>query len=42
MRAIIIGATGLVGNLILHELIRDKDFTEVRIFVRRVIRYYRS
>ncbi len=35
MRAIVIGASGLVGNLILKELLDDKDFSEVRIFVRR-------
>jgi uncharacterized protein YbjT (DUF2867 family) len=35
MRAIIIGATGLVGNLVLNELLSDGDFSEVRIFVRR-------
>jgi uncharacterized protein YbjT (DUF2867 family) len=35
MKAIIIGATGLVGNLILKEILNDKDFSEVRIFVRR-------
>jgi uncharacterized protein YbjT (DUF2867 family) len=35
MRAIIIGATGLVGNLILKGILNDKDFSEVRIFVRR-------
>lgn len=35
MKAIVIGATGLVGNLILKELLRDNDFQEVRIFVRR-------
>jgi uncharacterized protein YbjT (DUF2867 family) len=34
MRAIIIGATGLVGNLILKEVLKDNDFSEVRIFVR--------
>jgi uncharacterized protein YbjT (DUF2867 family) len=34
MRAIIIGATGLVGNLILKEVLIDNDFSEVRIFVR--------
>jgi uncharacterized protein YbjT (DUF2867 family) len=34
MRAIILGATGLVGNLILNEVLNDKDFSEVRIFVR--------
>ena len=35
MKAIIIGATGLVGNLILNEILNDSQFTEVRIFVRR-------
>lgn len=35
MKAIVIGATGLVGNLILKELLSDDDFSEVCIFVRR-------
>ena len=35
MKAIIIGATGLVGNLILQEVLSDNDFSEVRIFVRK-------
>lgn len=35
MKAIIIGATGLVGNLILEEVLEDNEFSEVRIFVRR-------
>jgi len=35
MKAIIIGATGLVGNLILEEVLSDNAFTEVRIFVRK-------
>jgi uncharacterized protein YbjT (DUF2867 family) len=35
MRAIIIGATGLVGNLILQEVLNDDNFSEVRIFVRK-------
>lgn len=34
MKAIIIGATGLVGDLILKEVLKDDDFSEVRIFVR--------
>jgi uncharacterized protein YbjT (DUF2867 family) len=34
MKAIILGATGLVGNLILKEVLNDNDFSEVRIFVR--------
>jgi uncharacterized protein YbjT (DUF2867 family) len=37
MKAIVIGATGLVGNLILHEVLNDIDFSEVRIFVRKPI-----
>jgi uncharacterized protein YbjT (DUF2867 family) len=35
MKAIIIGATGLVGNLILDEILNDDKFSEVRIFVRK-------
>jgi uncharacterized protein YbjT (DUF2867 family) len=35
MKAIIIGATGLVGNLILNEVLNDNDFSKVRIFVRK-------
>jgi uncharacterized protein YbjT (DUF2867 family) len=35
MRAIVIGATGLVGNLILQEILNDVGFSEVRIFIRR-------
>jgi uncharacterized protein YbjT (DUF2867 family) len=35
MKAIVIGATGLVGNLILKDILNDRDFSEVRIFVRR-------
>lgn len=35
MKAIVIGASGLVGNLILKELLNDNDFSEVRIFVRK-------
>jgi uncharacterized protein YbjT (DUF2867 family) len=35
MKAIVIGATGLVGNLILKEVLNDNNFSEVRIFVRR-------
>jgi uncharacterized protein YbjT (DUF2867 family) len=34
MKAIVIGATGLVGNLILKEVLNDNSFSEVRIFVR--------
>ncbi len=35
MKAIIIGATGLVGNHILKEVLSDNDFSEVRIFIRK-------
>jgi uncharacterized protein YbjT (DUF2867 family) len=35
MKAIVIGATGLVGNFILKEILNDNDFSEVRIFVRK-------
>ena len=35
MKAIVIGASGLVGNLILKEVLNDNDFSEVRIFVRK-------
>jgi uncharacterized protein YbjT (DUF2867 family) len=35
MRAIVIGATGLVGGLILKEILADDFFSEVRIFVRK-------
>lgn len=34
MKAIVIGATGLVGGLILKEILNDNYFSEVRIFVR--------
>jgi uncharacterized protein YbjT (DUF2867 family) len=35
MKAVIIGATGLVGRQILKEVLNDPDFSEVRIFVRK-------
>ena len=35
MKAIIIGASGLVGSLILKEVLNDSDFSEVRIIVRK-------
>jgi uncharacterized protein YbjT (DUF2867 family) len=35
MKAILIGATGLVGNLILNEILHDNEYSEVRIFVRK-------
>jgi uncharacterized protein YbjT (DUF2867 family) len=35
MKAIVIGATGLVGDLILKEVLNDNDFSEVKIFVRK-------
>jgi uncharacterized protein YbjT (DUF2867 family) len=33
--AIVFGATGLVGNLLLEELIKTGNYTSIRIFVRR-------
>ena len=33
--AIIVGATGLTGSNLLHQLLQDKDFTTVKVFVRR-------
>ena len=35
MKAILIGATGLVGSHILNELLNDTLYDEVKIFVRR-------
>jgi uncharacterized protein YbjT (DUF2867 family) len=35
MKAIVIGATGLVGSLILKEILSEGSFSEVRIFVRK-------
>lgn len=35
MKAIIVGATGLVGNLILKYVLEDPQFSEVRVFVRK-------
>jgi len=32
--ALVFGATGLVGNLILEELVGNKSYSEIRIFVR--------
>lgn len=38
MKAIVIGATGLVGNLIVQEVLNDNNFSEVRVFVRKTTR----
>lgn len=35
MKAILIGATGLVGNALLEQMINDARFSSVEIFVRR-------
>lgn len=35
MKALIIGATGATGKDLLHQLLEDKDFDEVIIFVRK-------
>jgi uncharacterized protein YbjT (DUF2867 family) len=34
---VIVGATGLIGNALLHELIKETKVSEIRIFVRRKI-----
>lgn len=36
-KVVILGATGLIGNALLHELIQDTRVSEIRIFVRRKI-----
>jgi uncharacterized protein YbjT (DUF2867 family) len=35
LTAVIIGATGLTGNLVVEELLKDDDFTTVRVLARR-------
>lgn len=37
LTAVVIGATGLTGNLVLNELLKDSKFKTVRILVRRNI-----
>ena len=34
---VLVGATGLIGNALLHELIQEPKVSEIRIFVRRNI-----
>jgi uncharacterized protein YbjT (DUF2867 family) len=34
---VIVGATGLIGNALLHELIKETKVSEIRIFVRRTL-----
>jgi uncharacterized protein YbjT (DUF2867 family) len=34
-KVVIIGATGLIGNALLHDLIQETKVSEIRIFVRR-------
>ena len=36
-KAVIIGASGMIGNYLLHEILEDDHFTMVRILVRRKI-----
>ncbi len=36
--AVIIGATGLTGNLLVEELLKDADFKTIRILVRRLVK----
>ncbi len=38
LTAVIIGATGLTGNLVLDELLKDNDFKTVRILARRNVK----
>lgn len=35
MKAIVLGATGLVGNSLVEQLIKDKSFSKIRLFTRR-------
>ena len=35
LTAVVLGATGLTGSLLLQELLKDKDYKTVRILVRR-------
>lgn len=37
MKAIVIGATGATGEFLVNELLEDKDYTTVTVFVRRSI-----
>jgi uncharacterized protein YbjT (DUF2867 family) len=36
-KVVIVGATGLIGNALLHEFIQEPKVSEIRIFVRRQI-----
>ncbi len=38
MKCIIAGASGLVGNILLHDLIKDSNFSEISILVRKKIK----
>ena len=35
MKALVIGATGATGKDLVNQLLQDKDFEEVNIFVRK-------
>jgi uncharacterized protein YbjT (DUF2867 family) len=37
--AVVIGATGMIGELVVRQLINDADFTKVRLLVRKVVPY---
>lgn len=39
MKALIVGATGLIGNELLHLLENDNTFTEIEIWVRKTIHF---
>jgi thioester reductase-like protein len=35
--AIIFGATGLIGNLLLEELLRSEEYLTIKIFIRQPV-----
>src|SRR6478735_4579833 len=40
--AVVIGSTGMIGDLVVKQLIDDPAFTRVRLLVRRPILYHES
>ena len=37
LTAVVLGATGLTGNLVVQELLKDKDYKTVRVLVRKTL-----
>ena len=37
--AVVLGATGMIGNLLTHQLLKDPGFSKVRVLVRRPLSY---